>query len=735
MSFEEGIIEVDPRHTLRSIRSAIQGDVIRALVELITNSDDSYIRLEGSGVKVDGKIEISYKKDGYSCFFAVRDFAEGMSLEEIRNNFRKYGTATSGLKEGNRVRGYFGQGAKDALASMIDGRICSFKNDVFIECQLFIEDKTPKYRISEPIKATDELRKFHKIYGNGTVAYFKADPNITGRVPQFNTIHESLANNYLLRKIMTNPQRQVILIDENSGKSRRLRFMPPEGKEILSEEFILSTKYGDFPVTFSLWRAERELSQSGDDRLGGILIVDAKDVVLGISLFKFDNEPLASHFFGEARISNFRDLLIKEEPVLKDDRSGLDTRHPFCQKLILELEKRLGEKVEEERKRRQREESSIIDREENQRFRKAISILNEIATLEAESPIFLGPMGTIEIVEPPNGLYFYPQSAHITVGKRYAFELRINTRMIGRNSTIKITSTNSKIVITPQEITIPPEEKNEIIQKYITVEGKEPNIEGIISAQSGKKLAEARVFVVPDKDLFVDAMKFEPETLTLRPNKVREVYLLVYIKKIEGGSKIILSSDNAAIHISEDEIFVNEAEATRHIFKYKLEIWGEGEGQEGMIIAECEYYSALLEVKIRGEEKLEPRGAGMFSEPEFSFEDSPLQRTSYSSVTGKITIYVNFPSIKLYLGENCQYRKTLPAQVLIADLIAERCFFEIAKKKVESTGMLLRPEAKADRIQRDALELSSKYGEKVHKALVDQNLLNEAKRQIDKNKT
>ena len=32
-----GIIEADPRHTTRRMRTAMQGDVIRALIELITN--------------------------------------------------------------------------------------------------------------------------------------------------------------------------------------------------------------------------------------------------------------------------------------------------------------------------------------------------------------------------------------------------------------------------------------------------------------------------------------------------------------------------------------------------------------------------------------------------------------------------------------------------------------------------------------------------------------------------
>jgi hypothetical protein len=37
---------------------AIKRDVIRALVELITNSDDSYRRLESRGKEVDGRITI-----------------------------------------------------------------------------------------------------------------------------------------------------------------------------------------------------------------------------------------------------------------------------------------------------------------------------------------------------------------------------------------------------------------------------------------------------------------------------------------------------------------------------------------------------------------------------------------------------------------------------------------------------------------------------------------------------
>lgn len=144
---ERGIIEAAPRHTARRIKAAMQGNVIRALVELITNSDDSYIRLKEENIAHESKIEVLYKKEGKGCIFTVRDYAEGMSIDDVRRSFKRYGEATSGMKSGKGVRGYFGQGAKDSLASMIDGKICSFKDNNYVECKLFIENNKPMYEI------------------------------------------------------------------------------------------------------------------------------------------------------------------------------------------------------------------------------------------------------------------------------------------------------------------------------------------------------------------------------------------------------------------------------------------------------------------------------------------------------------------------------------------------------------------------------------------------------------
>lgn len=730
---ERGIIKADDRHTMRRIKTAMQGNVIRALVELITNADDSYIRMEDEKLPIhEGVIEILYEKEGYCGLFAVRDHAEGMSIEDVRNSFKQYGAATSGMKAGKRVRGYFGQGAKDALASMVDGRICTFKDDRFTECRLFIENEKPWYEISDPIHATSELRNRHKIDGNGTIDYFKADPQVTGSVPQFDTIHRELANNYLLRKIMTNPQRKVYHSDVNARTTpRRLRYKMPEGKEILIDDFTVSYgHYGNFPIHLSIWRAESELIQTGDDREGGLLIVDDEGVVLDISLFKYDNEPLASRFFGEARIGRFRELLEKEEVVLREERDGLVPRHPFCRALIAEIEKRIEIEVKEERLRKQKKDQSKIDREEAARYKKAFNILNEIAEIEAQDvkKFSTEKMGPIE--EPPDGFCLYPSSAQITVGKRYAFELRLNTKVVCHGSIIKVICTIPKIHILTPEIKVASDDDAGIVRKYITVEGSEPNVEGILRATTGNNLSQAKIYVIPEKELLLsEGMVFQPESLTLRPNQPRRVYLLVYLKMIEEGSTIRILSDNESVHVSKDGIIVHEADATRHVAKYELDIWGEGAGQDAIITAEYETYMALLEVRVRSKkEEPEEKGQkrGMFNEPEFIYDPEPLQRTHYSAETGKVIIYVNFPSICHYLGDDCRYRKTLPAQVLVADLVAERCFYVIAEKKVELSGVI-RPEAVRDKIQLHANELSKKFGKKLHEALVDQKLIEDAK--------
>ncbi len=156
-------IQADPRLIARLVRGATQKDAVRAVLELISNSDDSYRRLEEKGINHDGLIEVLYSKDGSCGQFSVRDAAEGMSYDEVSAAFRKYGAATSGLKDGKSVTGFFGTGAKNALAGMTDGRICTFNDNAFCDLRIFLDDNCLKGTIEGPHPATENLRSMHGI--------------------------------------------------------------------------------------------------------------------------------------------------------------------------------------------------------------------------------------------------------------------------------------------------------------------------------------------------------------------------------------------------------------------------------------------------------------------------------------------------------------------------------------------------------------------------------------------
>jgi hypothetical protein len=734
---DKGIIEVDPRHTIRSIRTAIQGNVNKTLIELITNSHDSYTRIEESANDTSGLIKITYEKEGNTGFFSVIDNAEGMSRKEVKVKLTSYGRATSGFNEGYSVRGYFGQGVKDALISMIDGEIHTIKEDMYTKCKLYIEENKPKYEIEKTIPATAEIRKKLEIPVNGTVAKFKADPSKDITVPHLSTIQSEISNNYQLRKILMSDKRKILLLSQNEKKTRKLKYISPPGLEIESERFELKYKsYNPIIANLSIWRSEKELSQKGDTREGGILIIDGNQNVLGISLFKFENEPLASHLFGELKLEGFSELLKAEEPVLKEERDtdGLATGHPFCKKLIENTEEILQKVIDKEKKRKQKESEAKLDKESRKRFKKAFDILNEIAEEEAKDVEPLGNDMSEDIEPPPGGLMFYPSKAKVTVGKKYRLRLRIDTNKFKPGSLIKISSSNKAVKLITNDMVLHFKDRDQILDKFVSFEAIEPNKTVRISAEIGSKSTYSDIVTFPEKDfLFTEGMVFKPQSITLHPNKPKTVTLYVYIKMISGGSNIRITSDNKSIKTSIDEIYVNEALAEKDIYESKFEIWGEGIGQRGVIYAEYEdIFLALLDVRVTSKEEEEYKGfKGIFKDYEFNFEEDPLQRVSYSSETGKIFLYGEFPSVKHYIGEYGKFSNSLAAQVFVADIVSETCFREIARRKVER-GALITTSGKSEKINMESSILSKKYGFKLHQILVDQDILIKDQSKINK---
>src|SRR4030042_4369795 len=90
---ESRIVKQSAQATIRNL--------VDSAVELITNCDDSYRRLEEQGFKTSGRIElvVSRQKGGRCEIFLVRDYAEGMTREDLQKAVR-FGGETSGFEKG-----------------------------------------------------------------------------------------------------------------------------------------------------------------------------------------------------------------------------------------------------------------------------------------------------------------------------------------------------------------------------------------------------------------------------------------------------------------------------------------------------------------------------------------------------------------------------------------------------------------------------------------------------------
>ena len=111
-------VTIDPRKKRREMQNALGDNILRYITELLTNSDDSYKRLEADFPEKENdnviyiSLENERRNDGY--LLSVTDHAEGMSKETLEKKFGTYaGDNARGIS--SHARGIFGQGASDVL--------------------------------------------------------------------------------------------------------------------------------------------------------------------------------------------------------------------------------------------------------------------------------------------------------------------------------------------------------------------------------------------------------------------------------------------------------------------------------------------------------------------------------------------------------------------------------------------------------------------------------------------
>ncbi|MCC7117099.1 MAG: ATP-binding protein [Anaerolineales bacterium] len=494
------------RVALQQADQAIRKDVFRALVEVITNCNDSYSRLEQAGWLVGGEIIIEALRKHKNSVIRVRDHAEGMNDARMDKVVGTYGEATSGIKEDQHVRGMWGRGLKDAIFGLGHGSIHSFKGGNLYACSLLIKQGIPTFNLERPMKATAELRRKYEVpEGNGTILEMILSRDDV-KMPQFDNFRNYLQRHFELRPIMSNPKRKIILrelaTDGSVRQEHTLAYKSPKGEKILSERI----KIPGYPAHAKLdvYRSGIQLStrgEEGDYADGGLLVI-SKATVISLTMLKYENDPYAAYFYGSLQCDYLHELLKNDEPVLTATRDGINWTHPFAKALKLAVEEKLEPLIQKERRHALREEKTRLDKQLRQKIQRALHELNNIAVTELTNP-----REKRKIHLPESGMAFFPERAYVQTGRTLTMLLR--ARILGKSKaerTVSIASNNAEvIVLTPQALLQPHPNDATVGEARVRLEGHQVGGEATITATLAHLHAQALVQVHSKKEVLPEA--------------------------------------------------------------------------------------------------------------------------------------------------------------------------------------------------------------------------------------
>ncbi len=700
-------LSAESRYMRQNMEMAMRGRIERGLVELITNSDDSYRELEEEGKEVSGKIiiEIERRKKGNSVVM-VKDRAGGMSREDMYMKLGTLGRRTSGFETGKLRRGLHGRGARDVAAFGIV-HFESIKNDYYNHLIIPISLKC-RFINEYPIKATQEIRnKLGIPKGNGTVVTIEVNSRFP--VPQHESLSKDFRRYFSLRDLFSDIKREVILKDLNKSRIDKLIYRYPEG-EIVFDEDITIPNYPMAKAHLKILRHPTAFDVCQLPIREGILIKSSV-AIHDCGYFDLDAEPLAWRFSGILKCDYIDTLILdydnREEAnidnpnhpednplrLLHPTRDGLIREHPFVQQLYRASESRLKRFINELKEVEGLQKHDVTNEDLNKKlqnlskdisklFERKLNELNEVGDLGSQEEGYIRKLSV--------GLHIIPSGEVpliVDTPKTFSFIVKHYDRLDQRLS-VDIISSDPEI-IKPREAQVSFKEildDGKIGRGTFTIEGNEVGKEAIIEVKCAgySNLLIARV-IEPDPEPDV------PVGLTFEKPKYhlifcREKNLQLRLKTdaiISDAINCDVRSNHKEIIIKGGNRFQLKETKKKGIFTANIKVVGRQLKAKGKIEA---YIIGLQPAKcdVIVEEREPESGIRLEFEP-IEEDFGALRYKWHEGNLYHMFIGGKHPSVRKYLGEYSEdgypgINSPLYHAVL-AEIIAEALAFKILEKQ------------------------------------------------------
>jgi hypothetical protein len=536
----KGRVEYTNRAFRQDSQEAMQDDIVRGLVELITNADDVYGE-SGGAIKVS---LINTDNPDFPVSVMVSDSATGLNREGLERRLTKAGELNDEFVEGKASRGLLGRGAKDVAAfgfvkfeTVKEGKYSWLIIDLDGETELCDDSKD----------ASQELRARLGIESgqSGLTASIFVRKEILSKLPSGNKLFERLCNTAQLRDLTS---RSTVQFDDQrkTRLTRQVKFDSPSSTVRLSKEITIP---GFEKVA---WLELSVLEQPGRTKAGeetpnGILVKSGKTIYQN-SMFGKDSHPFATHITGFVIAEEINDIIRASDErgqsqLISRNRNGLIKNHEYTQALtravLAELDQLLDD-LDSERGEGSGQGDSLTKALEDARklvVRELNELLSEIDT-ETDGVV---PFDDSELVIIPGKLYLAPNtSGTLTVQMKSGQEATVFSDVgtgVGLISVEPHSSgwrghKRSDLNLVTTTLLVRAGGQNGLATLRVTV-GSHTRVIEVLVREAGNVDAPVK-------------LEFRPARASISPSRNRHLVLRAPLTQIDSKVEVTLTSDSEA---------------------------------------------------------------------------------------------------------------------------------------------------------------------------------------------
>ena len=319
---------------------AMQGDVVRALIELITNADDAY---NAKG----GAIEIRVKKTSgeYAHEICIHDKAGGLDGSRMESAFTDLGRENTKFIADQGTRGLFGRGAKD-VAILGKAEFRSISKDKLSTLEIFANSEYQMQEFDEKPNLEDYESLILSHGENGLTSKLFLNP--VHKVPSPGDLIRKLQDHVQLRELLI--RNSVLFSDDRNNSSVILKGLRPSGELVIDKE-IMVPKYSK-KISLKVFKfKDKEQGQVNEYSAHG-LVVSGRGAAYENSFLHYTSRPEAGWFCGTIEAPEIHDLAKSYDDIdgktdlnptrlVSRQRSGLIARHPYYRALCAAIEPEL----------------------------------------------------------------------------------------------------------------------------------------------------------------------------------------------------------------------------------------------------------------------------------------------------------------------------------------------------------------------------------------------------------